>query len=324
MDVIQESSRVEIPADAVLAAWQCLFMVVPVISTTFASYPRLFRRLGGEALGWVLIDEAGQSAPQNAAGPIWRSRSAVVIGDPLQLEPIVTLPLGTQRALAQAHGVAEALLPRYISLQRVADEATPVGTYRGASAGRVWVGSPLNVHRRCEEPMFEVVNKIAYDGQMINHTPPRDAFPFPPSAWLHVAAEQSKGHWIAEEGETLAALLEQLGRIAGAHSARDTQAFLIAPFRDVANKLASYRAKHLEITAGTIHTAQGREADIVIIVLGGDPQRTGDKKWAAEKPNLLNVAVSRARRRLYVIGNHEVWSGHAYFGTLAEHLPIEE
>ncbi len=324
MDMIQEKTQPQMPADALLAAWQCLFMVVPVISTTFASYPRLFRRLGREALGWVLIDEAGQSTPQNAAGPIWRSRSAVVIGDPLQLEPIVTLPLGTQRALAQSHGVAEALLPRYISLQGVADHATRVGTYRGGSGGKVWVGSPLSVHRRCEEPMFGVVNEIAYDGRMIDHTPPRGDFPFPESKWLHVAAGQSKGHWIAEEGETLAMLLEHLGRIAGGHSQHDTQTFLIAPFRDVANKLTSYRAKHLEITAGTIHTAQGREADIVIIVLGGDPQRTRDKEWAAEKPNLLNVAVSRARRRLYVIGNHTVWSGHTYFRTLAERLPIEE
>jgi superfamily I DNA and/or RNA helicase len=79
-----------------------------------------------------------------------------------------------------------------------------------------------------------------------------------------------------------------------------------------------------EITAGTIHTAQGREADIVVIVLGGDPRRTGDKAWAAEKPNLLNVAVSRSRRRLYVIGNHDVWSPHKHFKTLAERLPLAE
>ncbi|HEV2974053.1 MAG TPA: ATP-binding protein [Solirubrobacteraceae bacterium] len=321
MDVIQESSRVQVPAAAVLAAWQCLFMVVPVVSTTFASYPRLFRRLGREALGWVLIDEAGQSTPQNAAGPIWRSSSAVVVGDPLQLEPIVTLPLGTQRALARSHGVAEALLPGYTSLQRVADHATVVGAYRGD--GDVWVGSPLNVHRRCEEPMFGIVNEIAYNGQMIDHTPPRGPFPFPASAWLHVASERSNGHWIAEEGETLTRLLEELSMIAGGHAESDTQAFLIAPFRDVANRLRAYRAKRLDITAGTIHTAQGREADIVVIVLGGDPRRTGDKRWAAEKPNLLNVAVSRARRRLYVIGNHDVWSSHKYFRTLAQHLPAQ-
>jgi superfamily I DNA and/or RNA helicase len=94
------------------------------------------------------------------------------------------------------------------------------------------------------------------------------------------------------------------------------EVFLIAPFRDVANRLRGYGRAYPGITAGTIHTTQGKEADVVILVLGGDPMRTGDKAWAAQRPNLLNVAVSRAKRRLYVVGNREVWSGLAYFEVL--------
>jgi len=72
---------------------------------------------------------------------------------------------------------------------------------------------------------------------------------------------------------------------------------------------------------GTVHTMQGKEADVVILVLGTHPDRVGSRQWAANTPNLLNVAVSRARRRLYVIGNRETWGDQKYFDILAASLP---
>ena len=61
---------------------------------------------------------------------------------------------------------------------------------------------------------------------------------------------------------------------------------------------------------------------MVILILGTHPDRSGPRSWAAATPNLLNVAVSRARRRLYVIGNREAWRSMKYFCTLAEILPV--
>jgi hypothetical protein len=318
VDVISDKFSTPLPREAALAAWQCLFLLVPLLSTTFASFPRLFRHLGREEIGWLFIDEAGQSTPQNAAGPIWRSKRAVVVGDPLQLEPIVGLPLRTQHDLQRTHRVDDRWLPSSCSVQTLADRATLLGTHRGRE-GDIWVGFPLNVHRRCEQPMFAIVNEIAYDHQMIDHTPPRPELALPPSAWLDVAGEGSEGHWIPEEGELLERLLRQLGVVVDFR-----QVFVITPFRDIANRLARYREEYPGITAGTVHTAQGKEADVVVLVLGGYPHRTGDKRWAAAKPNLLNVAVSRAKRRLYVIGNRRAWAGYPYFNTLAAALPVAE
>ncbi len=44
--------------------------MIPVVSTTFASLPRLFRDVGREALGWLLVDEAGQASAQQVVGGI--------------------------------------------------------------------------------------------------------------------------------------------------------------------------------------------------------------------------------------------------------------
>jgi superfamily I DNA and/or RNA helicase len=72
---------------------------------------------------------------------------------------------------------------------------------------------------------------------------------------------------------------------------------------------------------GTVHTVQGKEADVVILVLGGDPDRPGARGFATREPNLLNVAVTRAKRRLYVIGNRDTWSNEPYFNVLAARIP---
>jgi superfamily I DNA and/or RNA helicase len=53
-------------------------------------------------------------------------------------------------------------------------------------------------------------------------------------------------------------------------------------------------------------------------VLGGDPDKPGSRRFARETPNLLNVAVTRAKRRLYVIGNYSTWGSERYFDKLAD------
>ncbi|MGZ9884601.1 DEAD/DEAH box helicase [Rhodococcus ruber] len=301
-----------------LAAWQALFFVVPVVSTTFASFATMFRRLGAEDLGWLLIDEAGQSAPQNAVGAIWRSRRTVIVGDPLQLEPVVTIPLRLQKAILDACGVGDEWLPSRASTQTLADRHNTWGTLLPIGDELAWVGAPLRIHRRCDDPMFSISNVIAYDRMMLSAVPRRPPLPIPPSAWLDMRGT-ARGHFVSAEATVLESLLRTLR--SGAVDPREI--LVVTPFRAVAAGIR-HLCENFAVAGGTVHTAQGREADVVIVVLGGDPERPGAKRWASSRPNLLNVAVSRAKRRIYVIGDRREWSRYPYFATLAQHLPTAE
>lgn len=310
----------DLPKQAASAAMESLCLIVPVISTAFASIPRMFSRIGREAIGWLLIDEAGQALPQQAVGAIWRAARTVVVGDPKQLEPVSGIPSTVEGALARCYGVDPLWWPSETSAQVLADQTMNLGTYLpDADKGQVWVGSPLRVHRRCDDPMFAVSNKIAYDGLMV-HGKTVTSTPLPESCWIDVVGKNSEGNWIPEEGLAVKALLTDLRDRYGVQPA---DIFMISPFRDCANRLAGL-ARQLGFDTektGTVHTTQGKEEEVVVLVLGGNRQRPGAKGWAAKRPNLLNVAVSRAKKNLYVIGDRAAWEKQKYFVTLSQRLP---
>jgi hypothetical protein len=315
--------------EALASVWTTLFLVVPVLSTTFASAARMLHGMGPESLGWALIDEAGQASPQQAAGTIWRARRTIVIGDPLQIPPVHTLATGIQTALRAEWKVPDRWDPATTSVQTVADSVTPLGT----SLGTTWVGCPLRVHRRCADPMFEISNEIAYDGAMVSATPARTSVVgeiLGESRWIDVPGVPGGGHHVHEQAVMVERMIRRLARSLPA-AAMDV--FVISPFRLVADTMrqrlrslaptddsAWHRWVHERV--GTIHTAQGKEADGVILLLGGDPSIRRALLWAGATPNILNVAVSRAQERLYVVGDAAAWSTVPHFSVLHGRLRI--
>ncbi|TWS21925.1 AAA family ATPase [Tsukamurella sputi] len=312
------------------AAWQLLFLVVPMVSTTFASVGRMFSDLGRESIGWLLVDEAGQACPQHAVGAIWRARRVVAVGDPLQLPPVVTMPPKAQRDIAAAYSVSEIWIPPRASVQTLADRVAVYGTTINQGQDPVWVSAPLRVHRRCDNPMFELCNRIAYGGIMVNgvqrrkgdpddrfETVDEDKRPVIAHSYWADAPEITPGtHLQQNQINKLVRALNYLGDV----GVPPEEIIAISPFRAVADHLAAMSNDYPGLRAGTIHTAQGREAPVVILVLGGDPAKEGAKAWAASSVNLVNVAASRAQRRLYVIGDREAWARHNYFQQLSAAL----
>ena len=321
MDVLQNKvGKNTSYAEAVLPLWGTLFLTVPVVSTTFASFGRLFSHLWDGKIGWLLIDEAGQASAKAAVGAIMRSKRVVVVGDPLQLEPIVGLPGSVQSILhkeIKAHPMA---LSDFTSVQKRADFIEPHGTELESDEGdNIWVGSPLRVHRRCNSPMFEISNITTYKGLMVQGKKEKRSS-LPPSSWIDVPSMSNNGHWIPEEGmraeELVHSLIDQ--------GVDRDNIYLISPFRDVVKGLKELFEKNKLIDVkkrvGTIHTVQGKEAKVVILVLGSDPRNEGARAWAASKPNLLNVAVTRAKERLYVIANKRMWKDKPYFSDALKEL----
>lgn len=311
---------------AVRAAWESLFMVVPTITTTFASIPRMFGPLKDQQLGWLFIDEAGQAAPQHAYGGIARSRRSVLVGDPLQLKPVVTLPDKYQEALQRITTTGPEWLPSANPAQVLADRTTRYGTLiQPPGQDELWIGAPLRVHRRCDNPMFDAVNQEVYGGLMIHGgTSATNDFPAdlpavqaPSSAWFHVATSTWNENCSMVEMARLKELLSSLRQCGYDMS----DILVISPFRDSASAILAIAGAHginAQTHSGTIHRAQGKEAGIVILVLGG--RSSGSRNWAVGEPNLFNVAVSRAQRRLYVVGDFDRWQGLPYFSALAPHL----
>ncbi len=302
----------------VRSAWASLFMVVPVLSSTFASFARSFGSLGCAQIGWLLVDEAGQATPQAAVGALWRARRAVLVGDPLQLEPIVTVSDAVLEHMRTHYQVDAHWLPSRNSAQALADQATTWGRMAGPRDEKCWVGLPLVVHRRCDEPMFELANRIAYDGAMVYGTvAPSPAKETPArllTGWVHVSGPSS-GNWVANEGVALERLLAVLQTDGVAMES----IAVITPFQDVRNQLKERLPA--KMVRGTIHTMQGKEAAVIILVLGGSTESPGAREWAVSKPNLLNVAATRAKRRLYVIGDRGDWQQRKLFCDVMEWLP---
>jgi hypothetical protein len=302
-----------------------LFFIVPVISTTFASVATFLKDVDKNGLGTLIIDEAGQATPYSALGALWRTRKAIIVGDPLQVEPVVTVPKELSKKFAEEFKIDTLYRPQELSVQVLADSINPFGGYREHSNGKLWLGCPLVIHRRCLDPMFMISNEIAYNNRMFKQTVEPNSnvlLLLEKSIWIDIKGKENgdKDHFVPEQGDKVVELV--LNAIALQNGFPSL--YIISPYKTVSNNIKSLLKNSLykkfpeydqidinnwiDKSCGTIHTFQGKEANEVIIILGCDvTSGEGAAQWAGNKPNILNVAMTRAKYRVAIIGDSDLW-----------------
>jgi len=269
-----------------------------------------------------------------AVGALFRSRRAIIVGDPKQVEPVVTDDLKLLKD-AYSEEVYDNYKNKSLSVQSCADIINPFGTYfDNGTDYPEWVGCPLLVHRRCISPMYDISNSISYSGIMKQQTlPPSEAkistFILESSKWVDVEGEENGhgDHFVPNQGECVCQLVEKAFA-----KAVNPSLYIITPFtsvvRGIRGALGTYAKNNrgsalnsskcfdewLYSNIGTVHKFQGKEANEVIFLLGCDESQKD--KYAVTgfvNSNIVNVAATRAKYRFCIIGDyHRVWEGNRF------------
>ena len=194
-------TAVEPLASAIAAAWQSLFLVVPVVHVPFGAIGPLFAGCGPTSLGWLLADHAERVPARQARAVLGRINHAVLAGDTAATatgDPALAAnsALGTNSALAANSALTANANLTADSAQRLAERTARYGTWlRSGSAGRsgwagrsesagqaesagqsesakgagwIWVGTPLRVVRGLDRATIDRRNDLVYDGLLVS------------------------------------------------------------------------------------------------------------------------------------------------------------
>ena len=251
-----------------------------------------------------IVDEASRATATELLIPMALSKSIVLVGDDKQLPPYVDEALTKSALLKQHHlDVREVKTPLFARLAAELPEENIVA---------------LTHQHRMQPAIGRLVSDCFYSGKLTSE--PRDPFTIltliapRPVTWLTTSHLDGRGD-----------------RRYGSSFANDLEARVIRTFLNTANGLAKaarrplkvavlagYGAqrdvlsrrleaeipkwKSLDIECQTVDAYQGRQADLVLYSMTRSNAK-GDVGFLRERPR-LNVALSRARDQLVIVGDH--------------------
>ena len=260
----------------------------------------------------LVIDEASQCDVASALPLLYRAKQLVVIGDPLQLKHITSVTVAEERIIKEHLSLNENPFARYADYS-LWDYCKDLIT--GADTNNTHV--TLDCHYRCHPQIIGYSNEFFYRRKLgttlrICTKNINNRLRYKGIVWVDVVGTQKSDTCNINEAEAREAISIATG-IAGRYP--DVSIGIISPFKHQAEEISSrIPPEYMDrIVSDTVHKFQGDECDVIIysIVVTENSPETKIRWIDHSVPNLVNVAVTRARSTLYVIGNRQYIKKHS-------------
>ncbi len=287
--------------------------VLKIWSSTLKSIRRTFP-LSPAIFDYVIFDEASQVDLPSAAPALYRAKRAIVVGDPMQLTHIAGLTPEIDKGLAKVYGLTE---DKYIYPSKI--RYYDVSLYKSAENSLNHKPLMLTNHYRSSDPIISLCNKTFYEGRLKIMTN-LDYGKYPSSLPLGI-------HWIDCKGEVFkhpaGSRINQIEVTAVnkifhkvLHEISDTNLSIgvVTPYsrqqdaiyKGILNSTSAELIEKHNVKILTAHKFQGSEKDIMIFSLVLASRGNGNSdRWYNIYPQILNVALSRAKFLLYIIGDKD-------------------
>ncbi len=145
----------------------------------------------------------------------------------------------------------------------------------------------LKEHYRCNPKIIDFCNKKFYNNELVILSKSKTKDP-PLSLYTTSSGNHARGTYNQRQIDVIKnEILPNL---------ESNNIGIISPFRKQVSKLSSDISDSLNIEIDTVHKYQGREKDIVIITTVVNKENE-----FADNENLLNVAISRAKDKLFIV-----------------------
>lgn len=304
-----------------------LSLLFPVVTSSLHSVRNLFPFPDRDSIAYAFIDEAGATSLHQLFPVLVRAQKALVVGDPMQLQPIVPFNKNLVDQYRQEAFIAQGLTVEDHDLYSpTAYEMTSAYQRAAGVQGQPYGkgdGVVLIEHFRCPRPLALLVDRFGGYGLSLRSEP------IDPVLGAHLIATHVEGsqqdYVNPQEVDAVLAWVEHLYSLGYSFGASDRKKTIavISPYRKQANALLRALQRHWqdcnEENTNTIHTFQGGQKAIVLLSTR-QCQPADSLRFLNRGPNLLNVAVSRATESLIVVGNLERLKAGTYSQILVDHL----